>query len=299
MTTSAVLGIPYIAGQQNQPEVTHNEALNMFQALTGTGVISVGLNTPPGSPSEGDGYIIGASPTGAWAGEANKVAFYLSSQWVIVPGNDSNGTPITMSGDQEGLRVWDKNTDDLYIWTDQGVSPGNYEWRTRTLIATDFSGFSKQYIRNVSNAANTTSCTAATDIDLPIVGDGSNNFASPSCTTGKNEFDATFNSSNGGFIIDQVSQYTNYTMRITVENLGTNTTIRLLAFLVFDKTDPSTGVQITSENITAPASQEISTDLQFFDGGIEAVYVQINSDNTRDFQLNGVYLVGWENQEGG
>lgn len=31
-------------------------------------------NTPPGSPSDGDVYIIGAAPTGAWAGNAGKVA---------------------------------------------------------------------------------------------------------------------------------------------------------------------------------------------------------------------------------
>jgi hypothetical protein len=31
-------------------------------------------NTPPGSPSDGDAYIIGAAPTGAWAGNAGKVA---------------------------------------------------------------------------------------------------------------------------------------------------------------------------------------------------------------------------------
>lgn len=299
MSTTPVLGIPYIASQQNQPEVTHNTAIDMFQVLNGTGVISVGLNTPPASPNEGDGYIIGPSPTGVWAGEENKIAFFLNSQWVIVPGVDDNGTPIAMGADQEGLRIWDKDTDDLYIWTDRGVSPGLFEWRTRSLIATDFAGFSKQYINNVSNAANTTSCTAATDITLPMAGDGTNNFTSPSVTTGKLEFDATFNSSNGGFIVDQVNQYTNYSIRITVENLGTNTTVRLLAFLVFDKTDPATGVTITSANVTAPAGQEISSTLTFFDGDIEAIYVKINSDNTRNFQLNGVYLVGWENQDGG
>lgn len=29
-------------------------------------------NTPPGSPSDGDCYIVGAAPTGAWAGNGGK-----------------------------------------------------------------------------------------------------------------------------------------------------------------------------------------------------------------------------------
>lgn len=33
-------------------------------------------NTPPGSPANGDCYIIGAAPTGTWAGQGGKVARY-------------------------------------------------------------------------------------------------------------------------------------------------------------------------------------------------------------------------------
>ena len=35
-------------------------------------------NTPPGSPSDGDLYIIGAAPTGAWAGQGGKVTRWSS-----------------------------------------------------------------------------------------------------------------------------------------------------------------------------------------------------------------------------
>jgi len=115
MTTSADLGISYLAGQQAQPEIIHNSALNQFQVLL-SGVVSVGLNTPPGSPAQGDTYILGASPTGAWSGRANCLAGYFGTGWVFVPGNDSSGTPITMGVRQEGLRVWNKATDATYVW---------------------------------------------------------------------------------------------------------------------------------------------------------------------------------------
>lgn len=116
MSTSADLGISYIAGQQAQPEITHNTALNQIQILQ-TGVISVALNTPPGSPVQGDTYILGASPTGAWAGRANCLAGYFGTGWVFVPGNDSSGTPIAMGVRHEGLSVWSKTDNAFYVWS--------------------------------------------------------------------------------------------------------------------------------------------------------------------------------------
>lgn len=115
MSTSADLGILYLAGQQAQPEIIHNSALNQLQVLL-TGVISVALNTPPGSPTQGDTYILGASPTGVWAGRANCLAGYFGTGWVFVPGNDSAGTPIAMGARHEGLRVWSKADDKAYTW---------------------------------------------------------------------------------------------------------------------------------------------------------------------------------------
>ena len=41
------------------------------------------LATPPGSPASGATYIVAASPTGAWAGQAGKVAVWTGSAWVF------------------------------------------------------------------------------------------------------------------------------------------------------------------------------------------------------------------------
>ena len=38
---------------------------------------------PPGSPSSGDIYLVGATPTGAWVGKANNVATYNGSTWIF------------------------------------------------------------------------------------------------------------------------------------------------------------------------------------------------------------------------
>ena len=116
MTTSPDLGIPYIASSQAQPEVTHNDALNMLIALQ-KGAIDKDLNAPPGSPTNGDVYIVGPAPTGAWAGKANKIAIYATNAWTFVPGNDSNGSNIAMGARHEGLKIWVQDENVLYGWS--------------------------------------------------------------------------------------------------------------------------------------------------------------------------------------
>lgn len=41
------------------------------------------LSTPPGSPAKGDRYLVGASPTGAWSGKTNNIAWYDGAAWMF------------------------------------------------------------------------------------------------------------------------------------------------------------------------------------------------------------------------
>lgn len=116
MTTTPVLGLPLIAASQAQPEVTHNLAV-ILATLALYGVEQVGLNTPPGAPAEGDSYVLGPAPTGAWSGKANKLAIYYGAAWRFLPDVDSDGANIAMGVDQEGMRVWSKNADAGFVWT--------------------------------------------------------------------------------------------------------------------------------------------------------------------------------------
>lgn len=119
MSTSADIGVPYISSQQEQPEITHNEAVLMLSA-TLKGATQVGLNTPPGSPVDGDVYVVGPAPTGAWAGRANCITVRSLGGWRFIPDRDSSGTIIPMGARQEGLRVWDNVTGNYYFW--DGIS---------------------------------------------------------------------------------------------------------------------------------------------------------------------------------
>lgn len=51
-------------------------------ALAVSSVLSQ-TNTPPGSPTAGDSYLVGTAPTGAWAAHANDIALYTLRGWVF------------------------------------------------------------------------------------------------------------------------------------------------------------------------------------------------------------------------
>lgn len=59
-------------------------------ASTALGVKSRALSTPPGSPATNDRYIVGPSPTGAWAGKANQIAVWNGSAWSFTVPSDGN-----------------------------------------------------------------------------------------------------------------------------------------------------------------------------------------------------------------
>lgn len=116
MTTTPDFGLPELSQSQANPDVTHNEALQLLQALS-NGAIDRALNNPPGAPTNGDVYILGAAPTGAWAGRANAVAVYLGGAWHFIPGFDSAGAAIAIGARHEGLSLYVRDEDLFYTWS--------------------------------------------------------------------------------------------------------------------------------------------------------------------------------------
>jgi hypothetical protein len=102
MPQTSRLGLPYIVTSQAQKEVTHNASLDILDALLQAAMVSVSVNTPPGSPVAGDCYIVGTSPTGAWTGKAKALAYYTTGWNFITP--------------WEGLTVWAKDANALYTY---------------------------------------------------------------------------------------------------------------------------------------------------------------------------------------
>lgn len=68
---TARLGLPYLAAGQMQKHVTLNEALTRLDALVQTAVVSRTTVEQPGTPADGDLYILPADAVGdVWTGQA-------------------------------------------------------------------------------------------------------------------------------------------------------------------------------------------------------------------------------------
>jgi hypothetical protein len=81
MTDTSNLGLPCIEGNQAQKHVTHNDALRILDTLVQLAVLDRDLTTPPGSPTEGQCWIVKTGATGAWAGHANAIAAWQDGAW--------------------------------------------------------------------------------------------------------------------------------------------------------------------------------------------------------------------------
>jgi Protein of unknown function (DUF2793) len=81
MLLSPNLSLDYIDVNSAQREVVHNAAIRALDALVQLAVLDRDLATPPGSPSDGQRWIVAASPTGAWAGHAKHVAAWQDGAW--------------------------------------------------------------------------------------------------------------------------------------------------------------------------------------------------------------------------
>ncbi len=66
---------------QEMDAMAINEPLIQIDAFTGIWLLGQFVNTPPSAPADGDTYLLGAAPTGAWSGYAYKIAYCLDGAW--------------------------------------------------------------------------------------------------------------------------------------------------------------------------------------------------------------------------
>lgn len=104
MSSSANLGLPFIEAAQAQKHVTHNEAIRGLDALVQLSILDRDLAAPPGSPADGDRYLVPASSTGDWSGKDDNIAVWQDGTWAFY-------TPkagwLCWIADEESLIAWD------------------------------------------------------------------------------------------------------------------------------------------------------------------------------------------------
>ncbi|HVV29127.1 MAG TPA: DUF2793 domain-containing protein [Rhizomicrobium sp.] len=75
------LKLPQLAEMQEMNAATINEAFAQIDAVSGLSLRGRFVDTPPASPADGDAYLTGGAPTGAWTGQAYKIAWCIDGGW--------------------------------------------------------------------------------------------------------------------------------------------------------------------------------------------------------------------------
>lgn len=75
-----------------------NDALTQLDMLSDACFKGQFVNTPPSTPADGDTYLLGASPTGAWSGYAYKIAYCIDGGWRFYTPFDGMRALLTTSG---------------------------------------------------------------------------------------------------------------------------------------------------------------------------------------------------------
>lgn len=81
MTTTAKLGLTDLVEAQGGAETRMNANMRIIDTLLNCLVIDRDLSAPPGSPTEGDTYIVAGSATGDWLGQEGNIAYFNGSVW--------------------------------------------------------------------------------------------------------------------------------------------------------------------------------------------------------------------------
>ena len=125
LSPSPLLGITALEAEQASAHVTVNEGTVALEAFAQLSVKSRTTAAQPGSPANGDRYLLTGSPTGAqWSTQANKLAVYVGTAWKFF-------TP------KEGMFSW-IDDEDLFMrytgaaWVD--VAASSFIPRTATIL---------------------------------------------------------------------------------------------------------------------------------------------------------------------
>ena len=100
MDQTARFALPYLVPGQLQKELLHNEALQRVDMLLCPVVDGAATATPPPEPPIGTCYLVGASASGAWAGQDGSLACFGEGGWRFVAPIDGLSVIDRVSGQQ-------------------------------------------------------------------------------------------------------------------------------------------------------------------------------------------------------
>jgi hypothetical protein len=181
--TTPKLALPELVVGQAGKELTHNQALAVLDQLAQAVVVDKDLATPPVSPLNGAMYIVATGATGAWSGQAGKLAYWLASvgAWTFA-------TPVN------GWSVWVADEEVRYE-----LKAGAW-----TVISTGGGGSGEaNTASNLGTGAGVFSSKAGVDLRFKSLVAGSN----VTITPGTNEITISASSGGGGSSLPVVQTF--------------------------------------------------------------------------------------------
>jgi len=153
MANTPVLGLPMIGSNQAQKHVPVNASFRDLDILVQLTVLDRNLTTPPATPNQGDRYIVAAGATGAWTGQANKIAAWVDAAWKFY--SQVEGW-LCYIQDEDVLVAWNGTS-----WTDIITGAGGMTLST-TQTASGAKTFSGTFVVSAASASLGTSTAAST-----------------------------------------------------------------------------------------------------------------------------------------
>lgn len=103
MAESPLLNLPYMPETPASPDIIHNAALNILEAISHLAIKDRDLTAPPGTQVNGDVFLVATGGTGDWSGQDGLFAIWYDG-WIR---NESGDFPAPREG--MSARVLDEN----------------------------------------------------------------------------------------------------------------------------------------------------------------------------------------------
>lgn len=211
---------PLMASNQSQKHVTYNELLVDMDVIVQSSVISAVITAPPGSPVEGDTYIVPSGATGAWSGHTNKMTMWYGGAWVMQ-------TP------QVGWRCWSQATSQLLVFSggvwasflDSGFSTGISDAVFTLSDNADSTKKARFELSGISTGTTRTYTLPNIDSTIAVLGGVAQTFTNSTSFTGGTLTLGTTTTVSGVMTITAASATLGNSTATATYNLGTGATL--------------------------------------------------------------------------